>query len=352
MSIETVHSSSNTIAEAAPDEQPSDANVMALPAVIALERQPSDANPPDLPPVAVPEPPAPVSPAPPASRPPLLTLFEAVKKTTGKRGCKPWADLFQMATFQTPTEFPDKKTIGGWSPALFKDDKRLKTNVEQVTALVLDYDAKLTNTTVAEAVELWGDYSGAIHTTWSSTPERQCFRVILPFSRPVTPDEYPLIWTWARNEAAFMGQQLDEQTKDASRLWYLPGVRPGARPDYQLVLLPGQTLDPDRVLAAVAASGGEAGPAQPEPVCGEDEDASSVPTDVVLARARTYLAKIPPRCRDSSARGRRSRRRWPWCGASHSPNKTPSTCSSPSTTRGASRRGILRTSTVRFTMPH
>jgi len=226
-------------------------------------------------------------------RPPLFTIFEAVKKTSGKRGCKAWAELFETPTFKTPSEFAEKKMIGGWSPALFKGDKRNKGNVESVTALVLDYDAKLTNTTVAEAAELWGDYAGAIHTTWSSTPERPCFRVILPFTRPVTPEEYPAVWTWARNQASAVGHQLDEQTKDASRLWFLPGVRPGARSDYQLVLLTGRALDADRVLAEIAATGQEM-PAQPEPICGEGEDPSSVSLDLVLARAKAYLAKIPP----------------------------------------------------------
>jgi P4 family phage/plasmid primase-like protien len=216
-----------------------------------------------------------------------FTIWDALKNTTGHRSHKSWADMFASKPFQEPPIVAEKKQIPGWSPALFKDDRRAKGNVEAVTALVLDYDAKLTRITISEAEVAWQDYFGLIHTTWSSREDAHCFRVIIPFSRAVSAEEYPLIWDWANEEAAFFGQQLDPAARDASRLWFLPARRDG-RAHYEHRLLRGERmLDPDLVLAAVSRE---------ESVGTANERAigSAAPVEERIERARQYLAKMPP----------------------------------------------------------
>jgi len=124
-----------------------------------------------------------------------------------------------------------------------------------VTALVLDYDSKLTAATVAEAAVAWSALAGSIHTTWSNSAAHPCFRVILPFARPVTPDEFARVWGGRARRRSFFGHKVDPAARDASRLWFLPAVRPGAEHDYRFVRLTGALLDfPDRVLAAAASA--------------------------------------------------------------------------------------------------
>jgi P4 family phage/plasmid primase-like protien len=159
--------------------------------------------------------------------------------------------------------------------------------VEEVTALVLDYDAKLTRTTISEVEVAWQDYFGLIHTTWSSREDAHCFRVIMPFSRPVSVEEYPSIWDWAYEEAAFFGQQLDLAARDASRLWFLPARRDDQARYERRLLRGARMLDPDLVLAAVSR----------EESVGVLEDRainSAAPVEERIERARQYLAKMPP----------------------------------------------------------
>ena len=63
-------------------------------------------------------------------------------------------------------------------------------------AAVLDYDGKDGHVGVplADVVATWEGCFGFLHTTKSHSPEAPSFRVILPFSRPVTPAEYARIW--------------------------------------------------------------------------------------------------------------------------------------------------------------
>ncbi len=216
-----------------------------------------------------------------------FTIWNSLRNTTGRRSHKSWADIFESKPFQEPPVIAEKKQIPGWSPALFKDDRRAKGNVEEVTALVLDYDAKLTRTTISDAEVAWQDYFGLIHTTWSSREDAHCFRVIIPFSRPVSAEEYPSIWDWACEEAAFFGQQLDLAARDASRLWFLPARRDD-QAHYERRLLRGKRmLDPDVVLAA--ASREESGGMADDRAAG-----SAAPVEERIDRARQHLAKMLP----------------------------------------------------------
>lgn len=169
------------------------------------------------------------------SAPAAITLWAALRLTHGQRYAGSWADF--LASFVTPRTYPTKDAAPGWSPATFRGDVRGLANVESVSALVLDDDSGATSLDAACA--LWGAYAGAVHTSWSSTPETPRHRTVLLLSRPVSVAEHARLWTWAASRAP-----IDANAADASRFWYAPASRPG----YEARLLEGAPLNVDATL--------------------------------------------------------------------------------------------------------
>jgi len=185
-----------------------------------------------------------------------ITRWPSVTATQGTRVELPswqaWFDVLSQpgaldlvhdpATGQ-PT--PHKKTLAGWSPATFRDDRRTNALCEGLCALVLDYDG---GTSLDQAVALWGAYEGFVHTSPSHqlAEGHDRFRVILPLRRTVTVEEYAPLWQWASAKAQAAGHPFDDSTKDPSRLWFLPAALPEA--PFETRVLRGTTLDPDPVL--------------------------------------------------------------------------------------------------------
>src|SRR5690606_7923070 len=87
-------------------------------------------------------------------------------------------------------------------------------------------------------------FAAAFYTTHSHSPEKPRFRLIIPLSRPVTPEEYPAV---ARKIAANIDIEIfDPTTYEAHRLMYWPSVAHDGefRADYA----DGPWIDPDEVL--------------------------------------------------------------------------------------------------------
>jgi len=184
-----------------------------------------------------------------------------------------WPAFFSFLADQPPP-FAGDQRHHGWSPAIFDPPRRARENVTQVFALVLDYDK---GTPIDDALRLWGEWYGCLHTSRSHTLEKPRFRVILPFKRPVTPAEYPRIWKWANALAREAGQELDQAPKDPSRFWYLPAQSPAPYVTHELT---GEPIDPDPILSV------------PEPKAAPPSSAP-LATDVER-RAALYLARMPP----------------------------------------------------------
>lgn len=102
--------------------------------------------------------------------------------------------------------------------AVFDPPFRKLANVVEVGALVLDVDDA--EGELGDLTRSIADYEQIVWTTWSHTDEQKPkFRVLLPLKRPVTVDEYAVLW---REVNALLGGIVDKSTKDASRLMYTP----------------------------------------------------------------------------------------------------------------------------------
>jgi hypothetical protein len=186
--------------------------------------------------------------APAETAPTTITFFAPKEKSKGiKRTIKSWPSLFETFSKAKPPTTKDKNAQAGWSPATFTGDTRKAANVELVHALVLDYDAG--NTTPEQAIEVWAGHLGCVYTSWSHTPAKPKFRLIVPFSRGVNADEYAVIWQNAASKVKAAGHEIDEACKDPSRLWYLPCKRDD---NFKVLTQGGKLLVVDELLVVEA----------------------------------------------------------------------------------------------------
>lgn len=116
----------------------------------------------------------------------------------------------------------DKPRAKAWSPGLYTPGTtRGLDNVIRVSAFVLDVD----DGTSLDRV--WGCFSGhtrVLYTTWSHETNKPKCRLVLPLARTVPGEDWPLVWGHFAGEARRRGVTQDRVCKDASRLYFLPGV--------------------------------------------------------------------------------------------------------------------------------
>lgn len=102
-------------------------------------------------------------------------------------------------------------------------ERRSKLGVHAVTALVFDFDhlpterARAVVTRLRQLAVAYLLYSSYSHR--AKGVEDNCFRVVLPLNRPVTPNEYPELWSAFNSD---LGGHADPKARDVARLWYVP----------------------------------------------------------------------------------------------------------------------------------
>lgn len=209
--------------------------------------------------------------------PAAVMLWQSLQDTEGTSVTTTWDELF--AGWSDPPRFRGDTRHGGWSACICEPPVRAAVNVVGMSALVLDYDG---GTLIEDAVDVWSDRLGALHTSRSHKADAPRFRVVLPFTRIVTPDEYAIVWRWAQRLASSAGQRVDPACKDVARFWF----RPALTADYQTRRLPGtEALDPDPIVAAHKYEENERNRAAQE---------QTAPRGDVEKRALKYLQKLPP----------------------------------------------------------
>lgn len=110
------------------------------------------------------------------------------------------------------------KDVGGFVGGTLKDGRRRAESIETRSLITLDLDSIPTGTDIWPAISVACDYAAAMYSTHSSTPVSERLRLVLPLSRPVTPDEYGAI---SRRIASWIGiDYCDDTTYEPSRLMY------------------------------------------------------------------------------------------------------------------------------------
>lgn len=221
-----------------------------------------------------------------------VTLWPNVNDADGSAWTtNSWENIFKR--LESPIPYRGEKDHPGWSAGRFEPCHRNKQNVRQMFAVVFDYDNKITETiggkkvsrrvdhpvTMDAICEAWGDAFGLVHTSRSHRPEWPRFRVVLVLSRPVSAFEYAELWARLEERAG----HVDVQTKDCSRLWYLPAKVDGG--EFLSKRLSGVPLNVDGILARPVAQKRVSEPYKPS--TGQHHDPSAVEK-----RALAYLKTI------------------------------------------------------------
>lgn len=206
----------------------------------------------------------------------VITRWRNLHEPDGERVEIAWSDLFGEFSRPRPV-FQGDQHHPGWSPAELDPCRRAAANVRRVFAACLDYDG---GDAIDPVLELWRGTFGLLHTTRKHLPDAPRFRVILPWSRPVSPFEHAALWPRIARHA---GDKIDRATKDGSRFWFTPGARD---PEFfQAIRLEGQPLDPDEWLAKPVPA--------PERGFGINTGAPTRDLDASERRASAYVARMP-----------------------------------------------------------
>lgn len=155
----------------------------------------------------------------------------------------PWRSLVRKLTTH---DIRKSKSGPAFSPVqLHEGTTRANKNVEAVSAVVLDFDGGREINDVAARLDQRG-IEHVLFTTHSHCADHHKFRVIVPLSRPVTPEEWLNVW---RGAVELIGGGVDEACSDASRLYYLPSCPPSRFDDARAGHREGRWLDPDELVA-------------------------------------------------------------------------------------------------------
>ena len=156
-----------------------------------------------------------------------------------------------------PVEGDKKDVAGAYSPALYRDNVRRKSNLVHVCCLVIDIDEG--NVDPARLAELFAKRRAVVHSTFSSAPDARRSRIIVELERAIDGATYDKLHAWYRARLSKVGVVADIGAKDASRLSYLPVVKPGQK--QVTIQLHGTPLDAKGLVARMPEP-----PPRPPPV--------------------------------------------------------------------------------------
>lgn len=164
---------------------------------------------------------------------PRVALYENAQDAIPRVQDLAWPELVAMLTTHRRSRCAAVPCPGrcaakngpAWSPVDIVERRR-NENVRAITVGVFDLDHLTGDQVDKLELDLRG-YSWILHSTHSSKPGDVCLRLVLPFSRPVQPQE------WAAVRSAIvdgLALPADPATRDLARLYYLPDAPEGTEP--------------------------------------------------------------------------------------------------------------------------
>ena len=137
------------------------------------------------------------------------------------------------------------KDVGGFVGGTLSDGHR-KTNTVKMRTL-LTYDLDQAPADFVMDMQMEAPYAWAIYSTHKHTPEKPRFRMIIPLSRQVSPEEYEAIMRKLGEDIGL--QYMDSTTFQPSRLMYWPSYSRDAQ--YVFEYNDEAVLDPDEILSMI-----------------------------------------------------------------------------------------------------
>jgi len=183
-----------------------------------------------------------------------------------------WEGFLEWLALDAPS---DKKVCGGYVAAELQETTghkgkpdcvglhRNKRAVECRSMVTLDAD--YASLSFAPDVALTLGCAAALYTTWSSTPAAPRWRLIIPLSEDVKPEDYRLLADVLMDELG--AEQFDRGSREPERLMHRPSTQGG----YYSVVYEGEPLDVRTWLEAARERGFEELAQQREVYTGDDQ---------------------------------------------------------------------------------
>lgn len=164
-------------------------------------------------------------------------LLERIKKTTRTH------ETVEEYRHMSKDDQGRIKDIGGFVGGHLENGRRIKANVKNRSLVTLDVDYATAD--FWDEFTMLYDYAAALYSTHKHTSKSPRLRLIIPLSKPVTPEQYEAI---ARRIADDIGIELfDDTTYQPSRLMYWPSTPKDGQ--YVFESQKGDILNPDDILA-------------------------------------------------------------------------------------------------------
>lgn len=147
------------------------------------------------------------------------------------------------------------KDCSWYSLARFDPGTRTAANVVEVTGMILDFDGDPALTCEQISAPL-GDVTHLITSTCSHHPDAPRWRLVVPYTRPVSPAEHAGLFD--HFAALYPPGAVDTSARDASRLWFGPGCWSDTVEHREFHVQAGaRFFDPDAALTASNDTPGE-----------------------------------------------------------------------------------------------
>jgi len=179
-----------------------------------------------------------------------LTLFKGVfdNKTDKRMDFTSYAQLERLLFDLAQQKRKDKKSAPLISPATYiENTTRANDNViSWASWCAVDVDEHIFDGDLEKELQnKYGTWNYIVYSTASSTEEHPKFRIVFPLSLDVPKDKIKHFWFSLNKELGDIG---DPQTKDLSRMYYVPGKYEGA---YNFIFnnFSGNDMDPYQVMA-------------------------------------------------------------------------------------------------------
>ncbi len=175
-----------------------------------------------------------------------LTIFDSIyDNSTSKRVDYKDFDQFEQILYKLAKEktFKQKKDAPLISPATYvENSKRANANVVAWGGFgIVDVDDYVGD--IEDIHKQYEEYRYVCYSTASSTKENPKFRLVFPLSKWVDSEQIKHFW-YALNKE--IGDIADAQTKDLSRMYYIPATYEGA---YNFIFShDGKVMDPEELM--------------------------------------------------------------------------------------------------------
>jgi hypothetical protein len=175
-----------------------------------------------------------------------LTIFDSIyDNNTSKRVDYKDFDQFEQILYKLAKEksFKQKKDAPLISPATYvENSKRANANVVAWGGFgIVDVDDYVGD--IEDIHKQYEEYQYVCYSTASSTKENPKFRLVFPLTKWVNSEQIKHFW-YALNKE--IGDIADAQTKDLSRMYYIPATYEGA---YNFIFShEGKVMNPDELM--------------------------------------------------------------------------------------------------------